>query len=62
MEPFNLHSSERCKERRQFDEQIKMETERKKKEEEERRQQEEERTRRELRKRTNFKAQPNPFK
>lgn len=59
--PFNLQSDGRLRERRQFDEQTKMEKERKEKEEEERRSIEEEVIRREIRKQTEFKAKPNPF-
>lgn len=60
--PFQLRSDERSKERRQFDEEIRAEAERKHREEEERRKQEDERIRRQVRKATVFKAQPNPFK
>lgn len=60
--PFNLHSDARLKERRQFDENIRLELERKQQEKEEEKKREEERIRRELRKATAFKAQPNPFK
>lgn len=59
--PFNLHSDERSKERRHFDEEIRVELERKAKEEENARQRHEEQIRRELRKATTFKARPNPF-
>lgn len=62
LQPFHFHGDERVKERRQFDEQVKAETERKKREEEERRREEDERIRREIRKAATFKAQPNPFK
>lgn len=60
--PFNLKSDERLKERKQFDENIRLEAERKQHEKEEKRRIEEENIRRELRKQTIFKAQPNPFK
>lgn len=59
--PFNLHSDERLRERKQFDQQVKEEKERKEKEEEERRRIEDEMVRREIRKATTFKANPNPF-
>lgn len=59
--PFKLHSHERSRERRQFDEQVKLEAERKKFEEMELKKREEEEIRREIRKATTFKAQPNPF-
>lgn len=59
--PFNLQSNERLRERRQFDEQIKQETERKEREQEEKRKAEDEQIRREIRKATTFKAKPNPF-
>lgn len=59
--PFKLHSDERSKERRHFDEEMRVELERKAKEEEESRQRQEEHIRRELRKATTFKARPNPF-
>lgn len=60
--PFNLHSDDRLKHRRQFDEQTRAELEKKKQEEEKQRQEEDERIRREIRKASTFKAQPNPFK
>lgn len=56
--PFNLHTDIRVKERRVFDEQFRSEYERKQKEKEEQRQREEEKIRKELRKATEFKAQP----
>ncbi|XP_031628021.1 targeting protein for Xklp2 [Contarinia nasturtii] len=59
--PFNLHSDERLRERRQFDQQVKEEKERKEKEEEERRKQLDDQLRKEIRKATTFKANPNPF-
>lgn len=59
--PFNLQSDTRLKERRQFDENFKTESERKQLEKAEQHQRDEERIRREFRKGTNFKAQPNPF-
>lgn len=59
--PFNLHSDERLRERRQFDDQVKQETERKEREQEERRKAEDVQIRREIRKATTFKAKPNPF-
>lgn len=59
--PFRLHSEERLRERRQFDEQVKLEAERKEIEEIECKKNEEEEIRREIRKATTFKAQPNPF-
>lgn len=59
--PFKLHGAERSKERRHFDEEIRAESERKAKEEKDARQRQEEQIRRELRKATTFKAQPNPF-
>lgn len=59
--PFNLHSNERSRERRQFDEETRLEAERKRKEEEEMRLRLEEQIRREIRKATTFKARPNPF-
>lgn len=59
--PFKLHSDERSKERRQYDEENRLELERKRKEEEELRQRAEEYARREIRKGTTFKARPNPF-
>lgn len=59
--PFNLHSDERLRDRRQFNEHIRAETERREKEQEERRKIEDEQIRREIRKATTFKASPNPF-
>lgn len=59
--PFNLHSDERLRERRQFDVQIKLDTDRKEREQEERLKAEDEQIRREIRKATTFKANPNPF-
>lgn len=59
--PFRLHSEERLRERRQFDEQVKLEAERREIEEIECKKCEEEEIRREIRKATTFKAQPNPF-
>lgn len=59
--PFNLHSDERSRERRLFDEEKRLETERKEKEEEEMRLRQEEQIRREIRKATTFKARRNPF-
>lgn len=61
-EPFNLQSSARMKDRKQFDDITKSEAERKRLEQEELERQEEERVRKEIRKQTEFKAQPNPFK
>lgn len=60
--PFNLQSDIRSKERKQFDENFKTEAERRQQEKEEQRQREEEKMRRDMRKATEFKAQPNPFK
>lgn len=60
--PFNLHSDVRVKERRAFDENFKTEAERKQHEKEELRQREDDKIRKEIRKATVFKAQPNPFK
>lgn len=57
-EPFNLHSDERSKVRQQYNEQIRLEIERKQKEREEQEKSEDERVRRELRKATTFKAAP----
>lgn len=59
--PFNLHSDERLRERHHFDEQYKLEVERREKEQEEKRKADEEQIRREIRKATTFKARPNPF-
>lgn len=47
--------------RHQYNEEVKLELERKQKEEEELRQRSDEQVRRELRKATTFKARPNPF-
>lgn len=60
--PFNLHSDARLKQRKIFDEQFKSESERRQQEKEEQQKRDEETTRKELRKATEFKAQPNPFK
>lgn len=60
--PFNLKTSSRLELRRQYDENFKTESERKKLEKEEQDRLEDERFRKELRKATTFKAQPNPFK
>lgn len=59
--PFNLHSDDRLRDRRQFNENIRAETERREKEIEEKRKVEDEQIRREIRKATTFKASPNPF-
>lgn len=59
--PFHLHSDERVRERHQYDEQYKLEVQRREKEQEEKRKAEDEQIRRELRKRATFKARPNPF-
>lgn len=59
--PFNLHSDERLRERKQFDQHFKLESERKEREQEEQRKAEDERIRKEIRKATTFKAHPNPF-
>lgn len=59
--PFNLHSEDRSRERQQYDEQYKLEVERREKEQEEKRRAEDEQIRKEIRKATNFKARPNPF-
>lgn len=59
--PFNLHSDERLRVRKQFDQETKMKLEKKEKEEEEQRKIEDEKIRREIRKATTFKAHPNPF-
>lgn len=56
--PFNFQTDIRIKERRAYDEQSRSEYERKQKEREEQRQREDERIRKELRKATEFKAQP----
>lgn len=61
-EPFNLQTSSRLKERKQFNDLAKTEAERKRIEQEELERQEEERLRKQIRKQTEFKAQPNPFK
>lgn len=60
--PFNLQSDARSKDRKQFDENFKTENERRQQEKEEQRKRDEEKMRKELRKATVFKAQPNPFK
>lgn len=62
VQPFNLHTLSRLKERQKYDEQVKIETERKAKEKDELEKLEEEHSRKEMRKQTIFKAQPNPFK
>lgn len=59
--PFKLQSDERLQKRHQFDEQIRLEMERKEKEQEELRKLEDEMIRREIRKAATFKANPNPF-
>lgn len=59
--PFRLQSEDRLQKRHEFDEQIRMEMERKKKEQEEERKIEDEMIRRDIRKGTTFKANPNPF-
>lgn len=59
--PFHLLSDERVRERHQYDEQYKKEVERKEKELQERLKAEDEMIRREIRKGTTFKANPNPF-
>lgn len=56
-----MHSDERLRERHHFDEQYKLEVERREKEQEEKRKADEEQIRREIRKATTFKARPNPF-
>lgn len=62
VQPFNLQTSSRLKERQKYDENYKSELERKIKEKEEQERHDEERLRKEMRKATTFKAQPNPFK
>lgn len=59
--PFNLHSEDRAYERQQYDEQYKRELERREREQDEKRKAEDEYIRREMRKATTFKANPNPF-
>lgn len=59
--PFNLLSGERAYERQQYDEQYKKELERREREKEEIRKAEDEHIRREIRKASTFKANPNPF-
>lgn len=59
--PFNLQSEERLKARHEFDENVRLEAERKQREREEQQRAEDERVRREIRKGTTFKANPNPF-
>lgn len=62
VQPFSLQTLTRLKERRQFDENYKTESERKQQEKEEQQRLEDERLRKEARAATGFKAQPNPFK
>lgn len=59
--PFNLKSEERLRARHEYDQKVEMEAERKKREEEEKRKAEDENIRRQIRKQTEFKANPNPF-
>lgn len=59
--PFKLQSDERLRERRMFDEQIRLQMEHKEREREERQKAEDEEIRKEVRKGTVFKANPNPF-
>lgn len=59
--PFKLQSDERLRDRRIFDEQIKLQMERRERERDDRLKAEDEEIRKEIRKGTVFKANPNPF-
>ena len=59
--PFNLHSDDRLRDRREFDKKVEEEIERKKREKEEQSKLEEELIRQLIRQQTTFKANPNPF-
>lgn len=59
--PFNLHSEDRVHERHQYNAIVKQEMERRELEQEEKRKAEDEEIRREFRKASTFKANPNPF-
>lgn len=59
--PFNLQSDDRLQKRHKYDEQFKVEKQRKEREQEAKRKIEDEVIRRELRKQATFKANPNPF-
>ncbi|XP_059617670.1 targeting protein for Xklp2-like [Phlebotomus argentipes] len=60
--PFNLQTTKRQEERRRFDELSRQIREVKIKKEQDQRKKEEEEMRKQLRKRTEFRARPNPFK
>ncbi|XP_034475637.1 putative mediator of RNA polymerase II transcription subunit 26 isoform X2 [Drosophila innubila] len=62
MRPFHLRADQRVRERREYDASVQQNMALKKKEKDEERKQQELEQQRELRKRTEFKARPNPFK
>ncbi|XP_060665077.1 targeting protein for Xklp2 isoform X2 [Drosophila nasuta] len=60
--PFKLHTNQRVRERQEFDAVVKINMAQKKNKEDEQRKQQELEQKKELRKLTEFKARPNPFK